>query len=591
MWQRPLPVLCAIAALVALVLVAGKLMPIPGVGFGNDWSYFMSDMLFIDQWGRTNGWLTPAYFTPAFCGGIPFLANPQSMQWSLPQLLFSLFGPQKVPLGTLLLSASVGGWGCWRLARRIFSVSSQFAAFACVLFILNGFLTFRMVAGHATYWTFCAVPWLALLALEDPTNAASSLSLASFARMAGGGLLLALIVFGGALNFVVPVVLGVAVIILMQQARAGLRMPPWVRLSGACVWSIGVSALKLAPAFVMTVQYPREYLARSLIANPVLLLDALFSGFFWPQNLPPLVQVGPNGSTFSIHEFEFGVTIIPLIALLMRGIQALAERRSPAHPVAAMLLVFLLLIPIAVSAGSPEWGAVLQQVPVINNNTLLVRWWSIYIIPLVLFCSISLDRFIAPAKARSAAMMLATALAIFQVSARDLDFYRHPVDRRLQPFDAAPIAEAHVELVSGGSLAPITALGRWPVGAQAPAMTPAPPSMVGGVSSLPCYEPLFGYFMELFPAKKLHAGPITTNTDGFINLADPRCYLGSSDHNCNPGARFAAADPAISRFVTYQTIPWAKPIWQIVAGWTTSLSLLASLSVLVAAGATRRRQK
>ena len=591
MRDRLLQIFCIIGAFVALWLVASPLMPIPGVGFGVDWAYFLSYLLVGDQWIRANGWLTPAYFTPAFCGGIPFLANPQSMQWSLPQLVFYLLGPQNVPLATLVLSAAAGGWGTWKLARSSFSVSAQFATFACVLFVLNGFLMFRMVAGHATYWVFCAVAWIAVLVLGAPSDSAHLLSRSSLNRMIGGGLLICMMVFAGALNFVVPVVLAVIVIVLMQQARTGLRMLPWWRLAGACLWSIPLSAIKLVPAFVLTLQYPREYLAKSLFTDPILLLDAFFSGFFWPQSLPPIIFVGSGQFSFFMHEFEFGVSIVPLIVLLMRGIEAIVDRRLPARPLPVVLLLVVLAIPIVASFGDQAWGAVLQHTPIINNNTLLVRWWSIYIIPMILFCSISLDRFFAPTTTRSWVMALATTFVILQFSLRDLDFYRHPRSPVLQPFDATSITLAHAALVSGGTLAPVAALGRWPAGSGGGSGLQAPESVVAGVSSLPCYEPLFGYLHEQFPATKLHAGPISATEDGFENLADPRCYLGGPDRSCQPGTRFVATDPAISRFVTYRTIPWVKPTWQVISDWTSSSCLLASLCYLIVTGAVTQWRK
>ena len=74
MIARLVSVVCIAAALVTLGMVAAPLMPLAGRGYGSDWGFFFSYLLAGEQWGRLNGWLAPAYFTPAFCGGMPFLA-------------------------------------------------------------------------------------------------------------------------------------------------------------------------------------------------------------------------------------------------------------------------------------------------------------------------------------------------------------------------------------------------------------------------------------------------------------------------------------------------------------------------------------
>ena len=576
MIARLVSVVCIAAALVTLGLVAAPLMPLAGRGYGTDWGFFFSYLLAGEQWGRLNGWLAPAYFTPAFCGGMPFLANPQSMLWSPLQLLFAVFGPDAVPWWTLLICAAGGGAGTWLLARRRFALSVEASALTGVLFVLNGFLTFRLVAGHASYWVFALLPWIAWLVL----------GVGSVRRVIVAALLLAAMVFGGALNFVVPAVLAVAALVLLRQARDGFRWGPWISLGQACIWSAPLAAIKIVPSAVFTLQYPRDYLAMSIFTSPVLLANALVSGFFWPQNLPGTMPLGQGQFAYSIHEIEFGVSLVPLLVLLTWGMRGLIERRWPRHVLPACLLALVLIIPLAGSVGNHAWGHVLQQIPVINSNTTLIRWWSVYVIPLILLCAIAIDDLVPPGRWRPVVLAGASAAAIVQFAARDLTPY-HLINRS-PPFDAAPIAAAHARLAQGGSLPPVTALGRWPAVTEGEPITLAPQSLVAGVSSVPCYEPIFGYDGKQFRARELHPGPVSAGDGGFANLADPRCYLDPGTGSCRPGARFAADDPAIAAFVSYRAIPWSEPLWQVVAAWSTVLSLIASAAVLALAGVVRR---
>ena len=128
------------------------------------------------------------------------------------------------------------------------------------------------------------------------------------------------------------------------------------------------------PSAVFTLQYPRDYLAMSIFTSPVLLANALVSGFFWPQNLPGTMPLGQGQFAYSIHEIEFGVSLVPLLVLLTWGMRGLIERRWPRHVLPACLLALVLIIPLAGSVGNHAWGHVLQQIPVINSNTTLIRW-------------------------------------------------------------------------------------------------------------------------------------------------------------------------------------------------------------------------
>ena len=50
-----------------------------------------------------------------------------------------------------------------------------------------------------------------------------------------------------------------------------------------------------------------------------------------------------------------------------------------------------------------------------------------------------------------------------------------------------------------------------------------------GRSARPCYEPIFGYFLELVPPNLgLVDGPVERVTDGRLNLVDPAEYLSTA---------------------------------------------------------------
>src|ERR1700758_5093420 len=76
-----------------LIMVVNHLLPTADGMIGHDYRYFLPYMLSGMQWISRNGWLTVPYFTPDYCGGIPWLANPQSIFYSVPQFLSLLTNP------------------------------------------------------------------------------------------------------------------------------------------------------------------------------------------------------------------------------------------------------------------------------------------------------------------------------------------------------------------------------------------------------------------------------------------------------------------------------------------------------------------
>ena len=66
------------ASTATLVITINRLLPGAHGRIGEDYSYFFPYLLSGAQWISQNGWLTVPYFTPDYCGGIPWLANPSS---------------------------------------------------------------------------------------------------------------------------------------------------------------------------------------------------------------------------------------------------------------------------------------------------------------------------------------------------------------------------------------------------------------------------------------------------------------------------------------------------------------------------------
>jgi hypothetical protein len=379
----------------ALFYAANRMLPNSNGYVGHDYRYFSPYLLAGTRWIKENGWFSVPYFTPDFCGGIPWLANPQSVFYSVPQISTLLFAdPIAAAKWSLLLYATAGGAATYGLLRRCFSLSWHAAGLGFVLFQLDGFLLFRIGIGHLTYHTYGLIPCLCLCALfNDASNRQVSKWDALTKGIAAalvGACLLAVMIYGGALNYVVPAVLNVMAIIFIHQTRTGFTRRPWLVFAAACVWAIPLSALKLVPAFVFSSAYPRPYLAKYLFDNPLKLARSLFQSLFIPETQPSSTLMSyTDNSRLGLHEFEFGVSVVPLVLILAALIFAYRSRQAPRHLFAWVGVATISLIPILGTFGNATWGQILLRIPIVNNNTVLTRWWSIYILILIVLAAMS----------------------------------------------------------------------------------------------------------------------------------------------------------------------------------------------------------
>lgn len=586
---------CAIAvSTAALAYVAQRLLPIAGGYLGHDHRYFLPYLLAGAAWIEQNGWLAVPHFTPDFCGGMPWLANPQSMFYSVPQILTVwLADPVAATKWSLLIFATMGGAATAMLLRRCFALSWHAAALGFVLFQLNGFLIFRVGIGHLTYHVYGLVPVLCLCVLiasgaDGSRSRAAALAKCVVAALVGAGLI-AIMVYGGALNYIIPAALSAAAIILIHQAGSGLRPAPWLMLAGACVWSVPLSALKLVPAFVFASGYPRGYLPRHLFDDSLRLADTLWRALFAPATQPFVTAMNhAPESVLGLHEFEFGVSLVPLFLIPAGLVVAYRQRQAPRHPLAWIGLAAIVAIPILGTFGNAAWGRFLLHVPIVNNNTVLVRWWSIYILVLIVLAAQAFDRVAPRTWARDGMFAACILIAVVQSTLRDFSFYTTSVVFPL--YDSAPVTSAVRDVVVNREALPsISRIG------LPSDIAPPPPGiatmrdndgLLTGVSALPCYEPLFGYAHEMFPARGLQSGPLNHAAAGLVNLADPRCYLTPGANACGPGDQFRAVDDGeVREFVSHRPLDWQQPAWQAAAGAATVASLGLSAVVLAGFGA------
>lgn len=548
---------------------------------GHDYAYFLPQMLAAEVWWHNNGLFSPPWFSPHACGGLPLLASPQSVTLSVPQLLFHLLPAARALHLSLLVFAAIGAGASFLLARRRFGCSSEAASLAAVLFLFNGFLTYRMAVGHLTYHVVGLVPVAALLLLDRAQNDAASFR-DLVARCCGLGLVSGYFVYAGALNYLGVLGLALLILGLGHRLRYGQRRGFWVLLAGGLSLGLAIGAMKLAPAWVFIEAFPRTAEKMALVNDLPALLGRMIDGLFLP-NLLDLAHDTP-------FEFEYGVSLVALLLVVRatrRHLPAALGALSRQERWVVMAVVALLLAPLALSYGGDAWGGLLKTLPYIKHTVLPYRWWSVYIPVLVIASAVAFDA-LTPDHARRRLWFAVAALAVVaQATARDGRFYRGEVSLSTaslieRPFDPRPILHAQAE----GNVPPIAHLDNRAIDGSGWRND----LMVEGTSPLPCYEPIFGYGQEEFPARALNRGDsLTADAEGWLNVARPECYIYGAANNCRPGDRFSVAQiQDATEFLAYRKFYFIEPWWQSLATSVTCVTV--TLAVFGMLGCWPRRR-
>jgi hypothetical protein len=556
--------------------------PLPDGLMGHDYALTLTSFEDGYLWFRNNGFLVPPWFTPSFCAGQPFFADPQSIFYSVPQFLTFVFNPLKAVYISVLLFAGLGFWGTYFLARRSFGLNAWAAFAAATVFMFNGFYSHRMIVGHFGYQPYMLVPlvaWLLIGGLRSPEEL-----IKRWMYVLSAGLLIAYWLQAGLTTLMVPAGLSVIALGSLASFRERTLLS---RMMQRGVWAVLIaltlSASKLSASLALMSHFPRDYYPLPGIADIGGLLKFVFQALFYSsehayQTANPLWQ---NMEWVAMpHELAYGITLVPLFIMLVgawlylrRRVLAqggVAEVRRPW--LAGGILLSILFIPLAMLYYSPGWNAVLKSLPLFGSTTSPFRWLIIYIPVLAVLSAIAAD-------ARSDFSKLAAILCLVGVpglnALENRDFYRH------QDFDPMPVIRYDKAVRSGAIRPQIHAIGL-PKDKSAPILDNNV-MFTDGISPLICYNPLFGYGLEKYKVGQLHAGSVfELNEGGYLNFRNPACLVFPGPNHCAPWDAFREADIGqLRNFVNYRPFVFQRGSIQRIADAVTMASLFTCFAALL----------
>ena len=595
------------ALLIFLLLLAvfhgiyGRFFPTSQGTLGHDCGLAFAGMVDGYIWFAKNGLWEVPWFSPSFCGGQPFFADPQSGYYSVLQWLTFITDPLTASYGTLLLFASLGFFGTYLLARRCFALALPWAILAATLYFFNGFLPHRMLIGHMGYHGLTLAPWMALALL---TPVASRVSTIGFGLLAG--LIAAYWLQSGLTTLMIPAALSVALILLVHRLRQPWPRDLFPRMFLAVLVSIVLSASKLVASLSFYSHFERTQYLLPGFDNPLSLLLTNLLALFGPSQMAAKAgELGLVNQQWALmpHEWAFGFSLVPLFVLIRARV--LLRRRTSAGThdeeaptttatrsqaekftkIAVILAILAIcLLPLAIQFYTPALNAWYKQHPLIGATVAPMRWLIIYLPVIPIFTSLLGSRLLTclGQESRANRLVFSFVLMIVVLSfAEPRDYYLeqgyHP-DAMLAAYGRLTAGEVQNHQIRAigtrlGGEETAEFAGPSVEGKAAklkPTVLTGNEIMLAGVSQARCYNPSFGYRLEHLPDVKLALGDVLTNQGGNLNIRNPACFVFPEENGCQPGDRFRAEQrDAAEAFVAYRPFLFHKsPAQQLASGIT-----------------------
>jgi hypothetical protein len=587
-WKNKLIlVVSAILLLVVYDTIFGQFFPNNNKQMGHDYAFYLPALLDGYFWFKTNGLSGIPWFTPSFCGGSLNYININNGYYTVPQFITFFIDPVTAVHITFILFAAMGLIGFYLLLRRAFFVSQTVSFLGAGLFLFNGFYAHRILIGHLFIHSFMLLPFLTLALLRPIPGIKKGFRRQFIFDIVIGGLLFAYMVQSGFSSFMIPGIMSIVVLGLIYGWRYGRHWHFWLRLAGSGIFGILLCSSKLLAISSLMESFPRSGYtlpgAKNFVAAAWLMLKSLFlSPAFDPDRMATLTNVQ---WLIERHEWEYSVTFVPL-AILLYGCWKISQQteskefwpnlsRIPWLSVGAITL--LLALPVALNTFHPSWNALLKKLPMIKNSSNLIRWMIIYIPVVILMAALMLEKLSAPPKHRLGIVVVGISIAVAFNAVTNRDFYHQ------QNYDPKEIVTSYHKVKADLWTPEIINIGVY-VDKEGNAIMPLFRNnmLVHGASQMLCYEPLFGYRLESFPAKNLHPGPALEEKEGFLNIKNPACYVWPEANNCEPGDHFnTEAEAAAKAFLTYRPFPFKIPVSQRVANYMNVFSLIAAVLLLI----------
>jgi hypothetical protein len=517
------------------------------------------DQLIIGKWHFAHQGMSLLRYDPHICAGTPVYGNPESIHFSIAQILTLFIHPWAAMQISVVLTLFVGFFGWARFGTKVMGLKKDWSQLLALVMIANGFIFIHLAVGHFQMHTMPLLGWFLYLIFDREKDSKSKLLIRSsiFA-------LLSIYTLSAAgynvLLFAAITILFVLILDLSLAQNFKMRFKElFTRLITAGTFSLLACISKLVAVLSFMKFYPRieGYSQMWNQTNPL----AYASKAFWSIN--PTRQ-SLSGFGWDLHEkmiFLSPVTWMGLLVglyLLVKNKDLILKNKKKSLLIfASALFTFVFLIELMQGKG-----ILVNQflnLPVIHSLRVASRFLyilSIFISILSIYCFAKLSDEIKVRVLKHipklGMILTLLSMAIGWNAVRYKVFLNEDYQvrtQKLEKLEAEHYQDQPVLEVKEGNTDFIRA---------------------GNV----CHVELL---KNNFPLP-LIVGETKSDFFGHYNLINPSCYQYPEENNCKPGDKISVDDQEnFENFIHGRPVNWKISNLQMISDYLS----LASISLMI----------
>ena len=539
---------------------------------GHDYFYFFPKLL-DGKWHFMRQGLSMFYYTPHMCGGFPEYANPQSMYYSLQQLLVLFMDMWLAVRLTMLTSMLIAYVGWYRVGKDLIRLNMHWAHLLALVITAHGYHFMHMIPGHIVFHSMPIIGWLLWMLLDRRDQTVKGL----ITKGAWFALATAYILYSG--GYMVAVMAMFAVLTLLPYElilhAASLRSRLRILLKNVLACAIGgslINASKLVATFSFIRYFPREVPFERLWDDTNILVYIFRALFALPQNDDLYWEFG-MGKWGAFHEYSLLVSPVILIGLAC-GVYLLWKKRSAVlqHKYQLMIILmvsFVLLIFLMQLMQGFGWMVTpLESLPIFKGLHVNMRWlYAFSFLPILtgVWC-------LQECRFPSWTIKVGGVITIVAFVGGYYGILHQNTLPRTLPYDeiiAALDSQENYMDLNVEEAFDMRGMGH----------SGFIPLIFGG-NHIYCSEPMLLGSSNL--PDTIAVAPVMHERDGFLNMYNPACMVYPEANDCESGDRILASDSEnAERFRTGKATTWKMSGLQHFSNWISVLSLIGSVILII----------
>tara|TARA_B100001123_G_C15321754_1_gene1028170 strand:+ start:50 stop:1858 length:1809 start_codon:yes stop_codon:yes gene_type:complete len=553
---------------------------------GHDYEMFVPNLIFGKIW-FSNNFLSVPWFTPSFCCGIPFFADPQSMYYSIPQIIFLIFNPILSLKIIFFILSAFGYLGMFFLVRKNFKFNVYVSLLCASLFLFNGFFVYRAIAGHFAYLSYIFIPLFCFFLIQSFENKGNNLN---YLYLVLSGLVFANFFHSGSGPIILIIFTSIFLILLFYSHLIN-NLKIFFNLVLSLILGTLISLSKITAGLFFLNNFPRLYPPTEFNSFASYIKTFFFSFFLSPREQ----HFNENISSmfpFGVHEMEYGVSLVPIVLLLFLFLLNKNLFRLKYYNIRfIILLIIIFFIPILLNVNFLDQNQLIKKIPILKSSWVQFRWMAVYILPIIIISGLVIENLKFDSKNKNYLAIFLIFILLFQNLTRDKSW--HLNDQKYNMKNATTFYLNLKKGIAPKIIGPAILMDK----SGSPKIISNKNDMFfHSLSPLACYQPIFGYGLEQLNAKKIIFNSKKIYEDNsFLLYSDkfdkkdnnlmffnPSCFLFPEENNCSPGDTFKISDKdKLIDFTNYRKFEFRQNKMQVIANYISVITIFGCLLYLI----------